>query len=152
MPCRSPLVVEPSSHISRKNAIIAVTKSAYAIFHAAAWAPWPFFLIRRMTIGRSLSFMRASVLVLLLDVRLELGEARAVRRVQHLATEFDGDGRRVAGQRCQQRHLHALEDLARLGGFLRQQARQWADDPIREQDAEERADQRMRDQDPQLGG
>ena len=28
MPWRSPLVVEPSSHISRKNAIIAVTKSA----------------------------------------------------------------------------------------------------------------------------
>jgi hypothetical protein len=34
MPFRSPLVVEPSSHISRKNAIIAVTKSAYAIFQA----------------------------------------------------------------------------------------------------------------------
>ena len=28
MPFRSPLVVEPSSHISRKKAIIAVTKSA----------------------------------------------------------------------------------------------------------------------------
>ena len=35
MPFRSPCVVEPSSHISRKNAIIAVTKSAYAIFQAA---------------------------------------------------------------------------------------------------------------------
>ena len=28
MPCSEPLVVEPSSHMSRKNAIIAVTKSA----------------------------------------------------------------------------------------------------------------------------
>ncbi len=28
MPCRSPLVVEPRSHMSRKKAIIAVTKSA----------------------------------------------------------------------------------------------------------------------------
>ena len=28
MPLRSPLVVEPSSHISRKKAIMAVTKSA----------------------------------------------------------------------------------------------------------------------------
>ncbi len=28
MPCRSPLAVEPSSHMSRKKAIIAVTKSA----------------------------------------------------------------------------------------------------------------------------
>ena len=34
MPDRSPFAVEPSSHINRKNAIIAVTKSAYAIFHA----------------------------------------------------------------------------------------------------------------------
>ena len=34
MPFRSPFVVEPSSHISRKKAIIAVTKSAYAIFQA----------------------------------------------------------------------------------------------------------------------
>jgi hypothetical protein len=34
MPSRSNFEVEPSSHISRKKAIIAVTKSAYAIFHA----------------------------------------------------------------------------------------------------------------------
>ena len=37
MPLRSPFVVDPSSHISRKNAIIAVTKSAYAIFQAPPW-------------------------------------------------------------------------------------------------------------------
>jgi hypothetical protein len=34
MPCKSPLAVDPSSYINRKKAIIAVTKSAYAIFHA----------------------------------------------------------------------------------------------------------------------
>jgi len=32
-------VVALSNHISRKNAIIAVTKSAYATFHAPPW--WP---------------------------------------------------------------------------------------------------------------
>src|SRR5439155_19467878 len=53
MPFLSPSVVEPSSHISRKNAIIAVTKSAYAIFHAPPWAPWPAFFTRLMMIGWS---------------------------------------------------------------------------------------------------
>ena len=51
MPFLSPSVVEPSSHISRKNAIMAVTKSAYAIFHAPPWWPWLAFLIRLMMIG-----------------------------------------------------------------------------------------------------
>ena len=34
MPFKSPLLVEPNNHINKKKAIIAVTKSAYAIFHA----------------------------------------------------------------------------------------------------------------------
>src|SRR5512139_3555028 len=53
MPFLSPSVVEPSSHISRKKAIIAVTKSAYAIFHAPPWWPWPPFLIFLTMIGWS---------------------------------------------------------------------------------------------------
>src|SRR3954466_2202282 len=52
MPFKSALVVEPSSHISRKNAIIAVTKSAYAIFHAPPWWPPAFFLIFLTMMGR----------------------------------------------------------------------------------------------------
>jgi len=33
-------VPTPMIHITRKNAIIAVTKSAYATFHAPPWWPW----------------------------------------------------------------------------------------------------------------
>ena len=53
MPCSSPLAVEPSSHISKKKAIMAVTKSAYAIFQAPPWAAWPPFLMRLMMMGWS---------------------------------------------------------------------------------------------------
>jgi hypothetical protein len=37
-----------------KNAIMAVTKSAYATFHDPPWWAWPPFLIFRMMIGRLL--------------------------------------------------------------------------------------------------
>ena len=40
MPFNCTVEAELSSHISRKNAIIAVMKSAYASFHAPPW--WPF--------------------------------------------------------------------------------------------------------------
>jgi hypothetical protein len=89
------LVVEPSSHMSRKKAIIAVTKSAYAIFQAPPWwPPWPPFLMRLMMMGCSLpdALRHWCVLqagFLLLDVAFELGEGRALGRVQHLAAELD---------------------------------------------------------------
>ena len=51
IPCNSALVVEPSSHISRKNAIIAVTKSAQAIFQAPPWCACAPFLTRLTMIG-----------------------------------------------------------------------------------------------------
>ena len=55
IPLRSPSAVEPMSHINRKNAIIAVTKSAYAIFQAPPWWPPATFLTRLMMIGARLS-------------------------------------------------------------------------------------------------
>src|SRR5690606_14026273 len=50
---RSGLLVEATSHSTRKNAIIAVTKSAYATFHDPPWwARWAGFLaLRTMTVG-----------------------------------------------------------------------------------------------------
>src|SRR5690606_9462023 len=50
MPLRCSSVVEPSSHSSRKNAIIAVTKSAYATFHAPPWCGEPSWTTTFLTI------------------------------------------------------------------------------------------------------
>src|SRR5688572_11776661 len=124
MPCRSPFVTEPSSHISRKNAIIAVTKSAYAIFHAPPWWPAALFLMRLMTIGRWVESAMAGFRcggacgLLLLHVLLELEEGWALGRVEDLPAELHRQRRRVAVQTRQQRHLDAFEHLARLPELL----------------------------------
>src|SRR5688572_18437816 len=80
-----------------------------------------------------------------LHVPLELREARTLGREQYLAAELDGDRRRVAVECGQQRHLDALQDLARLVGARLEQRGERADDAVRKQDAEERADQRRGD-------
>src|ERR1700745_515275 len=76
-----------------------------------------------------------------LHMLLELREARALGRVQHLAPELDRDRGRVAVQRGEERHLHTLQDLGRLVRPLLEQDRERSDDAVREQDAEERADE-----------
>src|SRR4030095_16013180 len=123
MPCRSPRVTEPSSHIRRKNAIIAVTKSAYAIFHAPPWWPAVLFLTRLMTIGRwvlSAMAMRTGCgrRLLLLYVLLELEERRGLGRIQDFPAELHRQRRRIAVQARQQRHLDALEHLGRFAELL----------------------------------
>src|SRR5579862_4015092 len=68
------------SHISRKKAIIAVTKSAYATFQAPPWwPPWPPFLIfLMMRVGASPTAMtRARPLrTMVIDVGAEVGPTR----------------------------------------------------------------------------
>src|SRR4029079_4503952 len=45
-------VVDSLSHMSRKNAIIAVAKSANATFQEPPWCAWPPFFTFLMMIGR----------------------------------------------------------------------------------------------------
>ena len=80
-----------------------------------------------------------------LDVPFELGERRPVLRIQHLAAELDRDLRRVALHAGEQRRLDALQLLRALVDLLLDQAAERLDDPVREQDAEEGADQRRAD-------
>src|SRR5450755_1745945 len=83
MPLRSPSAVEPSSHINRKNAIIAVTKSAYAIFQAPPWAAWPPFLILLMMIGWS--FLESpDMLRFLASIEAERAERRAAPKAARI--------------------------------------------------------------------
>src|SRR3954470_11431411 len=137
MPFLSPSVVEPSSHISRKNAIMAVTKSAYAIFQAPPWATWPPFLTRLMMMGWSFFESPAMVLLLALHMALELGEARAVAGVQQLAAEFDRHLRRVALHGGEQRGLDALQFLAGVLDLLLQQPAQGFHEAVGQENAEE---------------
>src|SRR6478672_6166986 len=145
MPFRSALVVEPSSHISRKNAIIAVTKSAYAIFQAPPWWPCPPFLMRLTMIGlweSSLIDMDELLALALLDFAFQLGERRALRRIKYFASELHRDLRGVAVQAREQSDLDALEHLAGLVELVFQQGGQRTDEAVREQDAQEGPDQR----------
>src|SRR5215475_13803088 len=103
MPFSWTVLAELSSHISRKNAIIAVMKSAYASFHAPPWCPAFFGAERLTTIARSLSLLisaapPASALLRFHapHVLFELRERRALGREQHLAVEFDCDRGRIA--------------------------------------------------------
>src|SRR3989442_8665196 len=80
-----------------------------------------------------------------LDVAFELGKGRALSRIQHLAAELHCHLRRVALHAREQRRLDALQLLAALVVLLLQQATERLDDAVREQDAEEGADQRRAD-------
>src|SRR5436190_23365804 len=86
------------------------------------------------------------------DVAFQLEEARALRGVEDLAAELDRERGRVAAEARQQRDLHALEHLGGLGELLLGERRERADEAVGEQDAEEGADQRVRDQLAELGG
>src|SRR5690606_25859497 len=95
-----------SSHISRKNAIIAVTKSAKATFQAppcAAWAATFFFLIMMGCMAWFMASAQSDLFLLHAFVDFREGGAHLVK--QHLAAEFDGDLWRRAAQRGDQRNL-----------------------------------------------
>src|SRR5262245_4735045 len=122
-------VVASSSHISRKNAIIAVAKSANATFQEPPWCAWPPFLIFLMMIGRGsspgacLAAARPMTSRLLAQLRFQVLEARPQRPGRRLAPELDGDLRRLAAQEAHDAGLdgrvemrlvarHALERVA----------------------------------------
>src|SRR5689334_8179349 len=108
--------MELTSHITRKKAIIAVTKSAYATFHAPPWCPAALIFFLTMMIGRSFSAMIAAPELLLLAAQflLEVLEVRTHVREQQLARELHGHRRRITAHAGHQRHLHHLEALAFL--------------------------------------
>src|SRR5579875_471903 len=163
MPRRCTGEVDESSHISRKNAIIAVMKSAYASFHAPPWWPLRLATMRLMKMGRSFSLLiaglrsgsrerGASLRLHPAHVFFEFGERRALRGEQHLAAELHRDRRRVAVQARENRHLDALEHLRLLGDALLRDARERPDEAVRNENAEERADERLRDHLAKNGG
>src|SRR6218665_3025991 len=90
-----------------KNAIMAVAKSAKAIFQAPPWWPPATFLTRLTSIGWLFSIAQRPASVATHGL-LELAEARAVRGQQHLAAELHGQGRRHAGGGGHQGRLDRL--------------------------------------------
>src|SRR5687768_8993851 len=72
-------VVEPISHISRKNAIIAVAKSANATFQEPPWCLWPRFLTFLMMIGANPSPSAALPLAMLVYYAVTSCRAAAFR-------------------------------------------------------------------------
>src|SRR5690554_344870 len=84
----------------------------------------------------------SSRLLPVLDVFLELEETGPVGRMQYLATELDGDLRRITVHARQQYDLDALKDLGAGFGTLLELARDGLHETVGEQDAEESADQR----------
>src|SRR5690606_41105312 len=76
-----------------------------------------------------------------LDFLLELGEARAVGRVQHLTAELHRDLRCVTVHARQQHNLDDLIDLAALLDLLLELAGDRRHEAVRDQDAEEGADE-----------
>ena len=81
----------------------------------------------------------------------QFAERRAFRGGNDLAAEFHGQRRRIAVQAGQQGHFHALVHLRRFMVLAAQQAGQRRDETVGQQDADEGAHQRLRDQHAQLG-
>src|SRR5689334_3901665 len=77
--------------------------------------------------------------------RFELGERRPVDWLDVAARKLDAGHRRVAASKGQQRRPNARH-VRRLGAIACfDRGRQWSEDAVREQNAEERSDERGRD-------
>src|SRR5690606_146063 len=117
-------VAEDISHITRKKAIMAVAKSAKAIFQAPPWWPPPTTFLTRLTrIGWLFSIAQRLASVATHGL-LEFDETRPVRRQQHLAAELHGQGRRHAGSGSDQRGLDRLVEVQLLLGVVPQRGSQ----------------------------
>src|SRR3954471_3611570 len=92
----------PRIHMTRKNAIIAVTKSAYATFQEPPWCPPPwlfFFFLMMMTRPEPFGTLRR----LLPRQRFELRERRSLRGLDVPARKLHAGHRCIATRKGQQR-------------------------------------------------
>src|SRR6185503_13442621 len=144
-------VVASISHIRRKNAIIAVAKSANATFQEPPWCAWPPFFTFLMMIGRGaapsacLAAARPMTSGLLAQLRFQILEARPQRTRRRLASELDRDLRRLAAQEAHDAGLDGRVEMRLVARHALERVAHRTEQAVRQQNAEERTDERGRD-------